>query len=160
MLGCCSWEEGTMVRHDAGARIKVPCGFQAKQAHRQEFLAKIWPHCCISCMPPSAIVSAGGQKITTRGHVGQVAPSLCCYITILANSVLFFSQLRRDKVLSSALESFLDGFTHKLSPFPRSLTDSHLVSYNQSFKTSPWKASNIMHISNRKLHQIREIRNR
>jgi hypothetical protein len=28
----CSWEEGTMVRHDARARIKVPCGFQAKQA--------------------------------------------------------------------------------------------------------------------------------
>jgi hypothetical protein len=121
-----------------GPESRFPAVFQA---HRQESLAKIWPHCCISCMPPSAIVPARGQKITTRGHVGQVPSSLCCYITILANSVLFFSQLRKDKVLSSALESFLDGLTHKLSPCPRSLTDSHSVPYNQSFETSPWKAS-------------------
>jgi hypothetical protein len=82
----------------------------------------------------------------------------CCYITILANSALFFS-LRRDKVLSSALESFLEDLTHKLSPFPRVFRLS-LSILKQSFKTSPWKASNIMHISNCKLHQIRETRNR
>jgi hypothetical protein len=84
----CSWEEGTMVRHDTRARIKVPCGFQAKPPTR------------VPCKDMAALLhqlyaTIGNRfckrsKITTRGHVGQVGTFACCYVTILANSVLVF----------------------------------------------------------------------
>ena len=35
-----------------------------------------------------------------------------------------------------------------------------LSALQQSFNTFPWEASNTMHVPNRKLHPIREIRNR
>lgn len=151
-LGC-SWKEDTMVRHDARPQIKVSLlGFQS--------LAKTWSHRCISCMPPSAIVSGSGQKITTTRHVGQMAPSPAAVlrsspIQFFPFSLVSCKEIRFSSQLLRAFQKIYKVVT--VSPSP---PQTSLSTLQQSFKTSPWEASNIMHVPNRKLHLIREIRNR
>src|SRR2546423_12097047 len=98
-----------------GPESRFPCGFQAKQATDKSPLQR-FGHIVASvvCHHRHSFLQEV-KRSPPEGHVGRVRPSPCCYITILANSVLFFSQLRKDKVLSSALESFLDGFTQVIT---------------------------------------------
>jgi hypothetical protein len=98
-LGC-SWGEDTMVRHDAGARIKVSLWtFQAKQSHQKRSLSQRLGRIVASavCHHRQSFLEVV-KRSPPPGHVGQMAPSTAAILRSPPIQLSFFScQLQRGK---------------------------------------------------------------
>jgi hypothetical protein len=143
-----------MVRHDAGPRIKDSLlGFSVS---RKDLVASLhqlyvtignrfWKWSKES--PPQGTWARWHLHLLPYYDPRQFSSFL--FSLVSCKEIRFSSQLLR------AFQKI-----YKVVTFPQVLPQFSLSALQQSFKTSPWKASNIMHVPNRKLHPIREIRNR